>query len=142
MTIADLPALNASLNALSAVLLATGFVFVRRRQFDRHRACMIGAFVASIAFLSCYVFYHAHHGATPFPGRGWVRPFYFALLISHVVLAVGVVPLACMTLYRAWSTDFARHRAVAVVTFPVWMYVSVTGVIVYWMLYHVYATAP
>jgi putative membrane protein len=142
VTVADLPAVNASLNALAAVMLATGFVFVRKRQFERHRLCMLAAFVASIAFLCSYVVYHAHHGSTPFPGRGWVRPLYFALLTSHVLLAVGVVPLACVTLYRAWSADFARHRRLAVFTLPIWMYVSVTGVVVYWMLYHVYAQAP
>ena len=142
MTVADLPALNASLNALAAVLLATGFVFVRKRQIERHRLCMLAAFVVSIAFLCSYVVYHAHHGSTPFPGHGWVRPFYFSLLVSHVLLAVSVVPLACVTLYRAWGADFARHRAIAVVTFPIWMYVSVTGVVVYWMLYHLYARVP
>ena len=98
--------------------------------------------MVSIAFLCSYVVYHAHHGSTPFPGHGWVRPFYFSLLVSHVLLAVSVVPLACVTLYRAWGADFARHRAIAVVTFPIWMYVSVTGVVVYWMLYHLYARVP
>lgn len=142
MTTADLPALNASLNALAAVLLATGFVFVRRRQIEPHRLCMIGAFGVSIAFLCSYVVYHAIHGSTAFTGEGWVRSFYFALLISHVLLAIAVVPLACITLLRALSSDFARHRAIALVTFPIWMYVSVTGVVVYWMLYHLYAQAP
>ena len=142
MTVADLPALNASLNALSAVLLATGLVFVRKRQIERHRLCMLAAFVVSTAFLCSYVVYHAHHGSTPFTGRGWVRPFYFTLLVSHVLLAIAVVPLACVTLYRAWSTDFARHRRSAMLTVPIWMYVSVTGVVVYWMLYHLYAQAP
>ena len=139
MSIADLPTLNASLNASSALLLAAGLVFIQRGRVERHRACMLAAFVVSIAFLCSYVIYHAQHGSTPFPGRGWIRPVYFALLLSHVLLAIAVVPLACVTLYRAWSADFARHRAIAVVTFPIWMYVSVTGVIVYWLLYHVYA---
>ena len=103
---------------------------------------LVLAFAVSIAFLCSYVVYHAHHGSTPFAGRGWVRPFYFSLLVSHVLLAVSVVPLACVTLYRAWGADFARHRAIAVVTFPIWMYVSVTGVVVYWMLYHLYARVP
>jgi putative membrane protein len=139
MTVADLPALNASLNALSAVLLGAGFAFIRSRQVARHRACMIGAFVVSVAFLVSYVVYHSQHAATPFPGRGWARPAYFALLLSHVLLAMTVVPLALVTLYRAWQKDFARHRAIAVVTFPIWMYVSVTGVLIYWILYHLYA---
>jgi len=142
MTVADLPALNASLNAVSAVLLATGFAFVRSGQVDRHRACMIGAFAVSVAFFVSYVVYHVQHVATPFAGRGWVRAAYFALLSSHVLLAMTVVPLASITLYRAWKKDFARHRRIAVVTFPIWMYVSVTGVVIYWMLYHLYAPHP
>jgi putative membrane protein len=141
MTIADLPAVNASLNAVSAVLLATGFVFIHRRDVERHRLCMLGAFVVSTLFLVCYVVYHLEHGSTPFTGRGWVRPLYFGLLVSHVLLAMAVVPLALVTLYRAWHDDFARHRRIAVVTFPIWMYVSVTGVVVYWMLYHLYRTS-
>lgn len=141
MSVADLPALNASLNALSAVLLAAGYAFVRKGQTSRHRLCMLGAFAVSTAFLVSYVVYHAQHGSTPFPGHGWIRPAYFALLISHVVLAIAVVPLACLTLYRAWRADFAAHRRLARVTFPVWLYVSVTGVLVYWMLYRLHWTA-
>lgn len=142
MTTGDLPALNASLNALSAILLAAGFAFIRSGQVARHRACMIGAFVFSVAFLISYVVYHAQHGSTPFPGRGWARPAYFMLLVSHVLLAMTVVPLALVTLYRAAKGDFARHRRIAVITFPIWMYVSVTGVLVYWILYHLYAKGP
>jgi uncharacterized membrane protein YozB (DUF420 family) len=141
VTIGDLPAVNASLNGLAAVLLATGFAFVRKRDYDRHRACMLAAFAVSTAFLVSYVIYHAHHGSTPFTGRGWVRPVYFSLLISHVVLATAVVPLVLLTLFRAWRADFDRHRRIARLTFPVWMYVSVSGVMVYWMLYHVYRGA-
>jgi putative membrane protein len=141
VTIADLPALNASLNGLAAILLGIGFVFIQRGEIERHRFCMVAAFVVSMAFLVSYVVYHVHHGATPFPGRGWVRPVYFTLLVSHVVLAALVVPLACVTLYRAWRSDFARHRKIAELTFPVWMYVSVTGVVVYWILYDVYGSA-
>lgn len=99
---------------------------------------MLAAFGVSTAFLVSYVVYHAHHGSTPFPGRGWVRPVYFSLLISHVGLAMTVVPLALVTLLRAWRADFQRHRRIAKVTFPIWMYVSVSGVAVYWMLYHLY----
>jgi uncharacterized membrane protein YozB (DUF420 family) len=139
MTISDLPALNATLNATSAILLGVGFYFIQRREIDRHKVCMVAAFAVSTAFLVSYLFYHYHHGATPFPGAGWVRTAYFALLISHVLLAFLVVPLALVTLYRAWTGQFDRHRRIAEVTFPVWMYVSVTGVIVYWMLYHLYA---
>lgn len=138
MTVADLPALNASLNGLSAILLATGFGFIRRRQIERHRACMVAAFGVSTAFLVSYVVYHAEHGSTPFSGQGWIRPVYFSLLASHVLLAIAVLPLALVTLYRAWRADFAGHRRIAKITFPIWMYVSVTGVLVYWMLYQVY----
>jgi putative membrane protein len=136
MTVADLPALNATLNGLSAILLGTGFAFIRSGQVVRHRACMIGAFVFSVAFLVSYVVYHAQHGSTPFPGRGWTRPAYFTLLVSHVLLAMTVVPLALVTLYRAVKGDFTRHRRIARVTFPIWMYVSVTGVLIYVVLYH------
>jgi putative membrane protein len=139
VTIADLPALNAALNASSAVLLAAGYTFIRRRQVERHRFCMVAAFVVSTAFLVSYVIYHLEHGATPFPGRGWIRPVYFSMLASHVLLAITVVPLALVTLFRAWKEDFQRHRRIAVITFPIWMYVSVTGVLVYWILYHLYA---
>jgi uncharacterized membrane protein YozB (DUF420 family) len=138
VTVADLPALNASLNGLSAILLATGFGFIRRRQIERHRACMVAAFGVSTAFLVSYVVYHAEHGSTPFSGQGWIRPVYFSLLASHVLLAIAVLPLALVTLYRAWRADFAGHRRIAEITFPIWMYVSVTGVLVYWMLYQVY----
>jgi putative membrane protein len=141
MTVADLPALNASLNALSALLLAGGYVFIRKRQIARHRFCMLSAFAVSTAFLVSYVVYHAEHGSTAFPGHGWIRPAYFLLLVSHVLLAVAVVPLASLTLYRAWRSDFARHRRLAQLTLPIWMYVSVTGVLVYWILYHLYGAA-
>lgn len=138
MTSADLPALNASLNAISAVLLAAGYRFIRRGEIARHRACMLSAFAVSVAFLASYVTYHALHGSTRFAGQGWMRPLYFTLLVSHVVLAVAVVPLALATLWRAFRDDVERHRRIARVTFPVWLYVSVTGVMVYWILYHLY----
>lgn len=142
MTIADLPALNATLNATSAVVLGAGFYFIRRREIGKHRACMVSAFAVSTAFLISYLLYHYHHGATPFPGTGWARTGYFTILISHVALAFLVVPLALVTLYRAATGQFERHRRIAAVTFPIWMYVSVTGVIVYWILYRLYAASP
>ena len=142
MTIADLPALNASLNGLSAILLVAGFTFIHKRQVERHRLCMLAAFGVSTAFLVSYVVYHVQHGATPFPGRGWIRPVYFSLLASHVLLAIAVLPLALTTLYRAWRGDIAGHRRIAQLTWPIWMYVSVTGVLVYWILYHLYGAAP
>ncbi len=139
MTFSDLPALNATLNATSAALLGAGFYFIRRREIGKHRACMLAAFVVSAAFLASYVLYHSTHGSTAFPGTGWPRTGYLALLLSHVLLATLVLPLALVTLYRALSGQFERHRAIAHVTFPIWLYVSVTGVLVYWILYHGYA---
>ncbi len=138
MTTADLPALNASLNALAAILLGAGYRFIRRGEIAKHRACMIAAFGVSTAFLASYLTYHALYGSTRFTGQGWVRPVYFAMLISHVTLAAAVVPLALVTLRRAFRADFARHRKIARITFPIWMYVSVTGVLVYWVLYQLY----
>ena len=135
MTVHDLPLLNASLNATSAVLLTTGYVFIRRGQRERHRACMLAALVVSAAFLVSYVVYHAQVGSVPFQGQGPVRVLYFAVLISHVVLAVAIVPLVVMTASRALTARFDRHRQIARWTLPLWMYVSVTGVIVYLMLY-------
>jgi uncharacterized membrane protein YozB (DUF420 family) len=139
MTIADLPALNATLNGTSGVLLAVGYVLIRRRRVAAHRLCMASAFVVSTAFLVSYVIYHASHGATPFPGEGWIRPVYFTMLTSHILLAIAVVPLAVLTLFRGLAERFESHRKIARITLPIWLYVSVTGVLVYWMLYHLYA---
>jgi uncharacterized membrane protein YozB (DUF420 family) len=141
VTIAELPAVNASLNGLSACLLAAGFVFIRRGQVRFHRFCMVGALVVSTAFLACYVTYHASYGSTPYPGTGWMRRIYFLVLVPHVLLAVTVVPLALATVTRAVRDDFVRHRRIARITFPIWMYVSVTGVLVYWMLRGAYGGA-
>ena len=134
--VSALPAVNAFLNGTSAVLLTVGFAFIRRRNVGAHRACMLAAFAVSTLFLVCYVVYHAQAGSVPFQGRGWIRPVYFALLLSHIVLATAIVPLALTTLYQAWSARFDRHRRIAHWTLPIWLYVSVTGVLVYWMLYH------
>ena len=135
MTVHDLPLLNASLNATSAVLLTTGYVFIRRGQRERHRACMLAALVMSVLFLTSYVVYHAQVGSVPFQGQGPVRSLYFAVLISHVVLAVAIVPLVVTTASRALTARFDRHRQIARWTLPLWLYVSVTGVVVYLMLY-------
>jgi uncharacterized membrane protein YozB (DUF420 family) len=135
VSITDLPALNASLNGLAALLLVCGFVFIRRREVPRHRACMIAAFACSVVFLVSYLVYHARVGSVPFQGQGPVRTVYFAILISHTVLAAAVPPLALLTLVRALRARFDRHRAIARVTLPIWLYVSLTGVVVYWMLY-------
>jgi putative membrane protein len=130
-----LPAVNAWLNGASAVLLAAGWVFVRRRRIAAHRACMLGAFCVSVLFLVSYVTYHALAGSRPFPGQGWTRWVYFPILVTHIVLAAAMVPFVLTTLYRALGADFARHARLGRLTLPLWLYVSVTGVVVYCMLY-------
>lgn len=132
-------ALNASLNGTSALLLACGYAAIRRGQMKVHKAFMISAFGVSTAFLISYLIYHYRVGHVVFQGRGWIRPVYFALLLSHSVLAVVIVPLILITLRRAWMEKFDKHRAIARWTLPLWFYVSITGVIVYLLLYHVYA---
>jgi uncharacterized membrane protein YozB (DUF420 family) len=129
------PALNASLNGTSAVFLLTGRVLIAKKRILAHRFCMIAAVVASSLFLACYVFFHYKVGNILFLGQGWSRPVYFSILISHVVLAVVIVPLAIITLTRGLGGRYAKHRTIARWTWPLWMYVSVTGVIVYFMLY-------
>jgi uncharacterized membrane protein YozB (DUF420 family) len=136
VTTGDLPTLNAALNATSAILLVTGYSFIRLRRVTAHRACMLLALLASALFLTSYVVYHARVGSIPYRGSGWLRPAYFTILISHTVLAVAIVPLVAITVARALRTDFARHAAIARVTLPIWIYVSITGVVVYLMLYH------
>jgi uncharacterized membrane protein YozB (DUF420 family) len=138
MTIADLPALNASLNAIAATLLAIGYVLIRRGQIERHRRVMITAFATSALFLTSYLIYHANVGSRPFPGQGAMRALYFVILITHIVLAAAVLPLALVTLSRGLAARYDRHRAIARWTLPIWLYVSVTGVIVYLMLYRLY----
>ena len=133
--VSALPAVNAWLNGTSAVLLTAGWAFVRRRRIAAHRACMLGAFCVSVLFLLSYVTYHALAGSRPFAGQGWARWVYFPILITHVVLAAAMVPFVLTTLYRALGADFARHARLARFTLPVWLYVSVTGVVVYCMLY-------
>ena len=133
------PALNATLNGSSAVLLLIGRWFIGRGRIAVHRAFMIAALVSSTVFLVSYLYYHAHVGSVHFRGQGWSRPIYFTILISHTILAALVVPMVIITLSRALRERFDRHRAIARWTFPVWMYVSVTGVVVYMMLYHLFA---
>jgi len=135
MTLQDLPAVNATLNAASGVLLIIGYVFIRRGQVQSHRLCMIAAFVTSSLFLACYLIYHAQVGSVPFTRQGFVRSLYFTILISHVTLAAAVPPLAIVTLSRGLSGRFLKHRAIARWTLPIWLYVSVTGVLVYTLLY-------
>ena len=135
MTVHDLPAVNASLNALSGILLLCGFTLMRLRRIDLHRRFMIAAFATSSLFLICYVIYHAQVGSVRFTRQGFVRPLYFTILITHVTLAVVVLPLAIITLWRGLKNRFDRHRAIARWTLPIWLYVSVTGVLVYVLLY-------
>lgn len=138
MTVADLPALNATLNGIAAVFLAAGYYFIRRGQIARHRASMLAAFSMSVLFLISYVIYHANVGSTPFPGQGAIRAVYFTILVTHIILAAAIVPMAIVTLRRGLKRDDARHRRIARITWPVWMYVSVTGVVIYLMLYRLY----
>lgn len=136
MDVTQLPTLNASLNGLAAVCLVAGFVAVRRRRIGAHRLAMLTAFGCSIAFLVSYLYYHSQVGSVRFQGTGAVRTIYFAVLVSHTILAATVPFLAAVTLYRALRERFDRHRALARWTLPIWLYVSVTGVVIYWMLYH------
>lgn len=135
MTLHDLPAVNATLNALSGILLLIGYLLIRARRIEQHRKVMIAAFATSSLFLVCYVIYHAQVGSVRFTRQGAVRPIYFTILITHVILAAVVLPLAIVTLSRGLKARFARHRAIARWTLPIWLYVSVTGVIVYILLY-------
>ena len=135
MTVHDLPAVNASLNALSGTLLVAGYTLMRLKRIELHRTFMIAAFAASSLFLICYVIYHAQVGSVPFPRQGFVRPLYFTILITHVVLAASVPPLAIITLTRGLKGRYPQHRRIARWTFPIWLYVSITGVLVYVLLY-------
>jgi uncharacterized membrane protein YozB (DUF420 family) len=133
-----LPHLNASLNATSFVLLASGLYFIRKRRISAHLTCMIAALVVSCLFLIFYVVYHYNYGSVRFTGEGFVRTVYLTILLTHVVLAVVIVPLVVITVRRAVAGDYGRHRRIARWTYPLWLYVSVTGVIVYLMLYRLY----
>jgi uncharacterized membrane protein YozB (DUF420 family) len=144
MSPADLPPVNACLNGLSAIFLGAGYYFVRRKHQVAHRNCMMAAFVTSMLFLACYLTYHGylayhlHRGPTVFTGPGWIRPIYLGILLTHTVLAMLVVPLVLITLQRALRQRFDRHQQIARWTWPCWMYVSVTGVVIYLLLYQVF----
>lgn len=137
MSVTDLPALNATLNFISFLLLLTGYYFIRMKQWRTHRACMIAALVMSTLFLISYVIYHAQVGSVPFQKTGWIRTVYFAVLIPHVILAALMVPPVIITVSRGLSGRYDKHRRIARWTLPVWLYVSITGVIVYLMLYQI-----
>lgn len=134
-----LPPIDATLNGTTAVLLAFGHNFIKRGEVRKHRATMIAAFITSCLFLGCYLYYHVHVGSVHFRGQGWSRPVYFSILISHTILAAAVVPLVLTTLILGLRGKFETHRRIARWTYPIWMYVSVTGVIVYLMLYKLFA---
>ena len=145
MTLKDFPfpAVNGALNALSAILLAAGYVFIKKKNIKAHRNCMISAFATSVIFLMCYLTYHIFvHHVTIFKDPAWFRPIYLAILFSHLVLAVVIVPMVLMTLNRAFKKRFELHKQIARWTWPIWMYVSVTGVLVYWILYIKFPQKP
>lgn len=136
------PTLNAALNLLAGVLLLAGYASIRQGKVRRHRALMLAAFGASAAFLASYLIYHARVGSVPFAGQGWVRPFYFAVLISHSVLAAAVLPMAIVTIYHALAGRWERHRRIARWTLPVWLYVSVTGALVIYVMLYILFPSP
>ncbi len=127
--------MNATLNAVSGVLLCAGYLLIRARRIEPHRRCMLAAFASSVVFLACYLVYHYEVGSVPFTRQGIVRPIYFSILVTHVILAATVPPLALVTLSRGLQARYAKHRAIARWTLPIWLYVSVTGVLVYVLLY-------
>ena len=135
MTLHDLPAVNATLNGISAILLVVAYLLIRAKRIEQHRRVMLAAFSTSTLFLICYLVYHAQVGSVRFTRQGAVRPLYYSILVTHVVLAAATLPLAIITLSRGLKMRYARHRAIARWTFPIWLYVSVTGVIVYVLLY-------
>ena len=132
-----MPELNAALNFTSAILLILGYALIRQRAITGHTICMLGATATSTLFLISYIYYHLHHGSTRFPGTGWSRTLYFAILVPHTILAVAQLPLIILTLIHAFRGRFDRHKVLARVTLPIWLFVSVTGVVIYWMLYRV-----
>ncbi|HEY3762128.1 MAG TPA: DUF420 domain-containing protein [Verrucomicrobiae bacterium] len=144
MSIYDLPAINASLNGLSAIFLTAGYIFIRRKNIPAHRNCMISAFCVSIIFLCCYLTYHTylvmvlHRGPTHFLNPAWFRPIYLTILLTHTILAMVIVPMILITITRALRERFDKHKQIARWTWPLWMYVSVTGVVVYLLLYQIF----
>jgi putative membrane protein len=139
MSTYDLPHLNVVLNSINVLLLITGYVQIKKRHIKRHKRIMLGAFTASALFLVSYLVYHYTAGATKFTGEGWIRPVYFGILISHTILAILVLPPILLMLYRALRQEFLRHARLARWVFPVWLYVSATGIIIYALLYHLYS---
>lgn len=142
MTLSDLPPLNAALNTCSSLLLMAGYVFIRRKNQRAHARCMIGALICSALFLTSYLTYHYFAGRTVFQNPAWFRPIYLTILLTHTVLAVAIVPLILITATRAFREKFEAHKKIARWTWPLWMYVSVTGVLIYFLLYQIFPQRP
>ena len=142
MDYSTLPPLNALLNATSAALMMTGHRFMHKGRIAAHRTCMIAAVISSVLFLISYIYYHAHAGVIRFRGTGWIRGLYFGVLASHTILAVVIVPMVLITLMLGLSGKFDKHRPMARWTYPLWLYVSITGVLIYFMVYHWFAPSP
>lgn len=138
MTLNDLPAVNACLNGLASLFLMAGYIFIKRGDRTAHRNCMIGALTASTLFLASYLYYHFHAGRTVFKDPAWFRPIYLTLLLTHTILAVAIVPMILVTVSRAAKARFELHKKIARWTWPLWMYVSVTGVLIYFLLYQIF----
>jgi len=138
LSIENLPAINAALNGTAGILLAIGYYFIKQGNMAAHKKAMISAFVVSSIFLVSYLVYHAHAGSTKFLGTGFIRPVYFTILISHIILAAVIVPMAIITMFRGLKARYDKHKKIARWTLPIWLYVSVTGVMIYFMLYHIY----
>ena len=141
MTLSDLPAVNAALNTLSTIFLTCGYLFIRRQRQVAHRNCMIGAVISSALFLTCYLIYHYNAGRTVFRDPAWFRPIYLTILLTHTILAVIIVPMVLTTLYHAVRRQFDRHKRISRWTWPICMYVSITGVLIYFLLYHIFPQA-
>lgn len=141
MTIYDLPAINASLNAIATVLLGSGYVAIKRGNKELHKKLMISALLVSAAFLGCYLVYHYHAGSKPFPDLGWIKTLYLIILVPHIILAAIMVPMILKTFWHAFRGEWESHKKIARWTFPIWMYVSLTGVVIYLMLYQWFTTA-
>ena len=139
MTVQDLPSLNASLNSIAAVLLLSGYIAIKNNKRDLHRNLMVSALGVSALFLTSYLIYHYHVPSKKFPDLGWIKTVYLIILIPHIILAAVMVPMILKTFWHAWKEDWESHKKIARITFPIWMYVSITGVIIYFMLYHWYA---
>lgn len=139
MAISNLPALNAFFNLLATICLVTGYYFIKKKDEQRHKACMISALVFSSIFLAGYLIYHINFGSTKFPELGWVKTLYLVILVPHIILAALMVPMIVMTFFYAFQNKREKHKKIAKITFPIWLYVSVTGVIIYIMLYHLFS---